>query len=114
METLGFRLDSKEEIAMFRDGAEPPHAQIGDFFDYALALIQTILRIQDNQHLHGDDWHRTIYIDTIGVGTTDFDLKDSLKRKLIGEGKKGVEAYFEWYDKLDPHNLPANNPDATA
>ena len=75
-ETLGFRLDSGEEIAVFRDGAEPPNTEIDDFFDYAIALVKSILNVQNNQHLHSDDWHRTIYINTIGVGTTDFNLPD--------------------------------------
>src|SRR5512139_2302240 len=41
-ETLGFRLDSAAEIAVFRDQAEPPHEAIHDFFDYAKALIGTL------------------------------------------------------------------------
>jgi NTE family protein len=111
-ETLGFRLDSKEDIAMFRDGAEPPRAHIGDFFEYAVALVKTVLKGQDNQHLHSDDWHRTVYIDTVGVGTTDFDISDKLKKRLVQEGKKGVQHYFDWYDREDPNDMPVNHPDA--
>jgi NTE family protein len=36
-ETLGFRLDSKKEIAAFRYGAEPAHHKIDDLFDYIKA-----------------------------------------------------------------------------
>jgi NTE family protein len=109
-ETLGFRLDTEQEIAMFRDGAEPVHEEIKDFFDYAWALIKTVLNAQNNQHLHTDDWHRTVYIDTIGVGTTDFDLDDKMKKRLVEEGSKGTKRYFEWYDKLDPEDMPLNHP----
>jgi Predicted esterase of the alpha-beta hydrolase superfamily len=42
-ETLGFRLDTKEEISVFRDQAEPPHRAIDNFFDYTWALIHTVL-----------------------------------------------------------------------
>lgn len=59
---------------MFRDGAEPQHQKIDDFLDYAWALAKSILNAQNNQHLHSDDWHRTVHINTIGVNTTDFDL----------------------------------------
>ena len=45
------------------------------------------------------------------VGTTEFDLDDPKKRKLVREGKKATEAYFEWYDQLDPQNSPKNHPD---
>ena len=107
-ETLGFRLDSKIEIARFRDGAEPPVEKIEDFFDYAWALIETILDSQSNQHLHSDDWQRTVYIDTLGVGTTDFDLDDEKKLELIESGITHTKQYFDWYD--DPRSAPANRP----
>ena len=111
-ETLGFRLDSAREIAVFRDGAEPEHAQIGDFFDFAWALIGTIMDSQSNQHLHSDDWQRTVYIDTLGVGTTDFGLGDDRKRALGQSGIIHTQRYFEWFEDLttDP---AVNHPDVT-
>jgi NTE family protein len=105
-ETLGFRLDSRQEIAVFRDGAEPQHKKIEDLFDYIGALFKSILNVQENQHLHGDDWQRTVYINTIGVGTTDFDLSDAKKRALVKEGQIATQAYFDWYD--NPANKPVN------
>lgn len=101
-ETLGFRLDSKEEISVFRDQAEPPHHKIDNFFDYTWALINTVLEAQQNTHLHSDDWARTVYIDTLGVGTTDFDLDDAKKKALIKSGKDNTLKYFDWYDNSDP------------
>ncbi len=110
-ETLGFRLESKQQISMFRDGAEPPHAKIEDFFDYGWALVKTLMNAQENNHLHGDDWQRTVYIDTLGVGTTDFDLTDERKAALVESGDKGVKDYFAWYDQSPADDLPANHPD---
>lgn len=103
-ETLGFRLDTKEEISVFRDQAEPPSHTIDNLFDYAWGLINTLLEAQQNIHLHGDDWARTIYIDTLGVGTTQFDLSDEKKEELVASGKKGAEDYFEWFDNSHPVN----------
>lgn len=100
-ETIGFRLDTREEIAVFRDHAEPPHRKVDNFFDYTWALIHTILEAQQNSHLHNDDWARTVYIDTVGVGTTDFDLSDAKKKELVASGKAGALKYFEWYDNAD-------------
>lgn len=107
-QTLGLRLDSKQEIGAFRDGKEAQHHKVDDFFDYIKALITTILESQGNMHLHGDDWQRTIYIDTLGVGTTDFDISDAMKKKLEASGKKGADKYFKWFDsdKSDPVNRP--------
>ena len=109
-QTLGFRLDSREEIGLFRDGAEPVHEKIDDFFDYAGALFKAIMNVQENQHLHSDDWSRTIYIDTLGIGTTDFDLSDAKKKKLIKEGLDSTRDYLDWFDKNDPKNPPQNHP----
>lgn len=105
-ETLGFRLDSKQEIGAFRDGNEPQHHKVDDFFDYIKALISTILESQGTTHLHSDDWQRTIYIDTLGVGTTEFDLTDAKKKKLEDSGRKCAEKYFQWFDskKSNPVN----------
>ena len=97
-ETLGFRLDSREEIAMFRDQAEPPVLDIDDLFDFIAAVVRTYMDSQDNQHLHSDDWQRTIYIDTLGVGTTQFDIADAAKQALLESGRSGVRNYFTWYD----------------
>jgi NTE family protein len=97
-ETLGFRLDTKEEISVFRDHAEPPHEKVANFFDYTWALVHTTLEAQQSSHLHSDDWARTVYIDTLGVSTTDFDLSDSRKKALIKSGKDGTTKYFEWFD----------------
>lgn len=107
-ETLGFRLDSKQEIGVFRDGAEPQHHNIEDLFDYIKALMTTILESQGNSHLHSDDWHRTIYIDTLSVGTTDFDLSEPKKKKLEESGRKGAEDYFMWFDRKN--STPSNRP----
>ena len=109
-ETLGFRLDSREEIALFRDGAEPKRERIDDFFDYGWALIQTLMGAQDSRHLQSGDWHRTVYINTLGVGTTDFDLDDEAKAKLVASGRAGTGRYFDWYDANAPDDRPLNRP----
>ncbi|MGA1796145.1 MAG: patatin-like phospholipase family protein [bacterium] len=103
-ETLGFRLDSAKEIAVFRDQAEPQRRNVDDFFSYAWALVETILEFQQSIHLHDDDWQRTIYIDTLGVKTTDFDLAEDKKNRLVESGRNGVEKYFEWFDASNPAN----------
>ena len=99
-ETLGFRLDSAKEIAVFRNHKEPDHKDIKGFIDYAFCVISTVFNIQSSMHLHSDDWKRTIYINTLGVSTFDFGINKENKLKLIESGKNCTEKYFEWYDKL--------------
>ena len=108
-QTLGFRLDSKQEIAVFRDRREPRHHEIEDFFDYAASLVKTVLDSQGNQHLHSDDWQRTVYISSVGVSSTDFDLDDAAKQRLVDSGRDGATTYFEWLANTEEAvNLPGH------
>lgn len=98
-QTLGFRLDSKEEIDVFRDGKAPAPQSIGSIKDYLMALIGTLMAAQDNRHLEEADWNRTVYINTLGIGTTDFNLSPERKKKLIESGRAGAVNYFDWWEK---------------
>ncbi|MGB1262943.1 MAG: patatin-like phospholipase family protein [Cognaticolwellia sp.] len=112
-ETLGFRLDSTKEIGVFRDGEEPQHHDIEHFLDYTMHLINTVFSIQDSQHLHSDDWHRTVYIDSLGVGTTDFDLSDKRKKDLVASGQKAAKKYLSWWTDVND-DLAINHPSSNA
>lgn len=99
-ETLGFRLDSKEEIDKFLhpDMVMPVKNDIKTLFSYTKALVTTLIDFPNNVHLHSDDWQRTIYIDTLGVGSTDFSISDSKKKLLVKSGSDCTKDYFKWYD----------------
>jgi NTE family protein len=105
-QTLGMRLDTSEEIALFRYNEPVKGKEIKKFTDYARCLLSAIMQVQENQHLHGDDWQRTIYINTLDVKTTDFDLSDDKKEALLQEGINGAENYFRWFE--DPQEKPVN------
>jgi NTE family protein len=105
-QTLGLRLDTKEQIGLYRYNEPLNEKQIKKFSQYGFALVKALMNVQENQHLHSDDWHRTIYIDTLEVGTVDFDLSDEKKDELVRQGIKGVNEYFEWFDK--PAEAPMN------
>lgn len=45
-ETLGFRLDSQSEIAIYRDQTELLHYKIDNFFDFTWGLVETVLESQ--------------------------------------------------------------------
>ena len=98
-ETLGFRLDAKEDINLFLDPtAKPKTKKIDDIISYTTALVTTLIDFQNNVHLHSDDWQRTVYIDTLGVGSIDFDISDYKKQKLVESGIDHTKAYLEWYN----------------
>jgi NTE family protein len=112
-ETLGFRLDSGREIAVFRDGQEPQSVDIENFLDYTMQLIKSLLSVQENQHLHSDDWHRTVYIDTHGISTFDFDLSEESKKILINSGIGAATNYLEWWNDTG-NDLAINHPESNA
>ena len=105
-QTLGLRLDTREEIALFRYNEPPKGKLIEGFTDYAGALFGSVMQVQNNQHLHSDDWQRTIYIDTLDVGTTEFGLIEKEKDGLVDSGSKCAEKYFVWFE--DVKESPVN------
>jgi NTE family protein len=105
-QTLGLRLDTAEEIGLFRYDEPREGKEIKKFTQYARALIAAFMQVQENQHLHSDDWQRTVYINTLDVKTTDFDISDDVKTALIQEGVQGAESYFQWFE--NPAETPVN------
>lgn len=97
-ETLGFRLDAKEDINLFLNQDEAPKKEIKNFFSYTKALVTTLIDFQNNVHLHSDDWQRTVYIDTLGVSSLDFKLSDKKKQALVDSGYNYTAAYLDWYN----------------
>jgi NTE family protein len=108
-QTLGMRLDSSEEIALFRYNEPVKGKKIATFTDYARKLLSAVLQVQENQHLHSDDWQRTVYINTLDVGATDFSLSDEKKEALLQSGIDCAEDYFKWFE--DPAEKPDNRMD---
>ncbi len=99
-ETLGFRLDSKEEINKFLHPEidMPIKNDIKTLFTYTKALVTTLIDFQNNVHLHSDDWQRTVYIDSLGVGSVDFKISDSKKKELVKSGSDYTQKYLKWYN----------------
>lgn len=98
-ETLGFRLDSLKEIGQNKFDWSNVPKDIDNILDYTKALIGFIQTMSNKKHLHKNDWNRTIFIDTLDVSATDFDLSRPKIDELIENGKKSVKNYFEWKDQ---------------
>lgn len=95
-ETLGFRVDTFDEIKEELEG-EKKAIPIKDFIDYSKALLNFIMETAGKVHLHGNDWHRTVYIDAKGIRTTDFDLTKDDMDMLVQSGRDGAINYFKWF-----------------
>jgi len=105
-ETLGFRVDTKDEIKAERDSWKSPPKSVDNIFDYVKVLIGFMMEAANRAHLHKDDWDRTVFIDALGVKTTDFDLNDSQVDALVKSGRDGAKAYFDWFE--NPNEQPLN------
>ena len=100
-ESLGFRLDTRDEIAAAKEGWRAPAREIDDIADYIKALLGFMMDMSNKSHLHKNDWHRTVFIDSKGVRTTDFSLSRDKVDQLIESGEKGMQDYLDWYEKPD-------------
>jgi NTE family protein len=98
-ETLGFRLDNKKEIDYNKHHWGNVPKKITFIHNYSQAIYSFASEMLNKSHLHNNDWNRTIFIDTMDVKTTDFDLMEDTKNSLIESGKEGVREYFEWRDQ---------------
>lgn len=105
-QTLGLRLDTEDEIAIYRYDEPLQGEPVEDFTDYAKALMQALMNTQERVHLHGDDWQRTVYINTLDVKTTDFEISPARQDALVDQGIQGTETYFQWFE--DPAEEPVN------
>lgn len=97
-ETLGFKLDSQEVIEYNRKGWQIPPEPVGNLKQYTSALINFMMEIANNAHLHANDWGRTISIDTLDVKTTDFATVKTRITELTNSGRDAVNKYFAWRD----------------
>jgi len=106
MQTLGFRISSKDEIDAEIRGWRKPCPPIDSFSEYAAALIEFILEMANRTHLHENDWHRTVFLDAAGIRATDFDLTEAQIQMLQKNGKEGATKYFDWF--LEKKAKPIN------
>ena len=111
-QTLGLRLDTQSQIGLFRYGEPIQGKPIKRFHHYARALLGAVMNAQEKQHLKSDDWQRTVYINTLDVGTTDFDISDEKKAALVGQGIEGTETYLQWFEGQG--EIPVNRLDEDA
>lgn len=96
-ETLGFRLDDEQEIAVLKDHSHPTRYPIDGPNSYLTAFYNVLSNAQNYTHLNSRDRDRTIYLDTLGVGAIDFDISDDKKFALASKAKKITRNYLKQY-----------------
>jgi len=107
-ETLGFRVDTADEIAAEKQSWKSPPDPVDNIEDYIKALVGFMLDTANKTHLHDDDWHRTVFIDAAGIGATDFGLSQAEIKTLIANGVQGTTAYLKWFTSAKAKVKPLN------
>lgn len=93
-ETLGFRLDTSQEIIANRDW-ENATTEINDFGDYIGAVLTYLMEMANKRHLTECDRARTVFIDKAHIKATDFDLSDEDIDLLTKNGENAVKTFFK-------------------
>jgi len=104
-ETLGLSLVSSEQKSRYEGELKPlgetttgdSQQQAQTLVEHINGLIKAIYEKQETDHARKGDQFRTIYIDTLDVGTVDFDKVEqrATKKQLLTEGRDGVEAFLK-------------------
>ena len=82
--TIGVKFVEKDPRAAL--GTLGAHGGLFKVVDYARSLVETMMETHDRFYLEETDFHRTIAIDPLGVGTTDFDLPRERAMELYESG----------------------------
>lgn len=93
-ETIGFRLDTDEQILCDREGKGLSPVNIRKMKDFTQAFYNIVLENLNRQNLKKEDWKRTISISTGDIGAKIRKLSYKEKLCLVENGRKGVAYYF--------------------
>ena len=62
---------------------------------YITSLVKTMLEAHDRMYLEAADYVRTVAIDNLGVGTTEFTLSPERAEELYQSGRKAATAFLD-------------------
>ena len=93
--TVGFRLNTEKEYLFDKKRARDSRG-VENIVEFSRAILNFLYEEEAHSHLHENDWNRTVFIDTLGVRTTDFDISEKQVKALIRSGREGVKRHFAW------------------
>ncbi|KFN03036.1 patatin [Bacillus clarus] len=98
-ETLGFRLESKVEIAMMKHVANPTRHHIGhSLIDFAWNLSQTMIKGHQSGKTTKEDAARTVFINTFFESSFNFNMTEEQKATLIESGYTCTKDYITQFN----------------
>ncbi len=96
--TIGFKLVGADEKR--DDIIKHYNKEVTNIKDYSINLINALLNQIERLYINDEYWKRTVTINTLGVGTTDFDLTNIHKNRLIAEGYRSTIEFLNYSEDL--------------
>ncbi|MEJ7842335.1 MAG: patatin-like phospholipase family protein [Rubrobacter sp.] len=95
--TIGMKLTQNPKTPIGGELAEPvPRGGVRQVIGYLKSLVDTMMAAHDRLYVDQHDFdRRTIGIDTLGVGTTEFDLPPERALELFDSGRTAAEEFLE-------------------
>lgn len=91
--TIGFRVDSKEELNYSSQGKNNP-MPTNNLEKVLLAILQFYGAMTNKNHLNNDNFVRTGFIDSLDIGTVEFDITKERTDKLIQSGRVAADKFL--------------------
>ena len=83
------------------------HGGLFKVVDYARSLVETMMEAHDRFYMEETDFDRTIAIDALGVGTTEFDLPRERAMELYYSGRAAAEEFLAINGRRPQHGYVA-------
>lgn len=93
--TLGFAVVPGTSLGSLKNRQEPPPVDTTTVVRFLEALGNYMYETSNHAHFHPDDARRTVFIDDLGVHTTNFKAPASTIEALIDSGRKATTAFLE-------------------
>ena len=106
--TFGIKLSA-------RRGSQAIQSNVHSTFDLARSILSTLHSFYDQMHIDDPSvLARTIFIDTLGVKSTDFGLGRETADRLFASGRAAAEAFLSKWDfdaYVEQFRIPATVPE---
>jgi NTE family protein len=90
--TLGFMVETRDAVQARKEMRSA--AGIDGFGAYLRSIIGFMTDVSCSSFLTEADWNRTVFIEALGVRTTDFAISRDMIARLVDSGEQGAELYF--------------------
>ncbi|HUO87059.1 MAG TPA: patatin-like phospholipase family protein [Thermoanaerobaculia bacterium] len=105
------RADPSSATLGFFLGGLGPEVEVKDFEQFTKQVIESLVAVQNADFcVEPDNIRRSVFIDPLGIATTDFDLTLEQKCALIRSGAAGLRAHLEAPATECPQRLHRDDP----